>query len=77
MLEPWTLVIVKWQKAEFLAITDEYVVGWVLDDSDFDGILALTVTHNDAKNYYAVDIPKNQIIKITTLQSFEEFDAHA
>ena len=74
MLEPWTLVIVKWQKSRFLAITEEYVVGWVLDDDD--DILTLTVTHNEAKDYYSVELSKNQIIKITEIHSSEEFDAN-
>ncbi len=73
MLEPWTLVIVKWQKIEFLTTTEEYVVGWVFND--YDDILTLTVTHNEARNYYIVDIPKDQIIKITTIQNSEEFNA--
>ncbi len=72
MLEPWTLVIVKWLKIEFLAITKEYIVGWVLDDSP--DLLTLTVTCNDNEDYYSVDLPRNQITDVTVIQSSEEFE---
>ncbi len=70
MLEPWTLVIVKWRKVNYLVVTDEYMVGWVLEDTK--DILTLTVNHSDDGDYYTVDLPKNRILKTTEIQSAGE-----
>ncbi len=70
MLKPWTLVIVKWRKINYLVVTDEYVVGWVFDENDKE--ISLTVNYSEDEEYYTVDIPKNRILKITEIQSAGE-----